>query len=326
MTLAARAARCVRLPAAPFATAENARRVCRRRARARHRRGGLPNRSPYAFTSDRQPQRTSPGAVRAAMDPLAGVRRHADAHPRHHRGERRAAEHGADAPHTVDRPRVGGGCLCPCAGLAAAHRRVGGRPHRTPARLHRRHGRLHRGVARVLAGLVARAADRRSRRAGYRRRLSLRQRLGTDRPRVPRCRARPRARRVGRGHRRRTGHRPAGRGPAHRCLRLAVDLPRQHPAGDRHHRPRLLAAPGVGVAASQAARLARVRHLRAGTSAPRVRPRRGEPTRLVQLADRLRVRRGGDIGVVWVWTARRDDALFDVGSSATVASSSPPSR
>ena len=137
---------------------------------------------------------------------------------------------------------VGMGRECVSAHLrrVPAARRTARRPLRAPAPLHRRdralHGRFFRVRARRLAGCV----DRRTGRAGSRRRGRLGCRSLADRDALHRAR---RARegdgrlRVRRGRRRLD--RRAARRDHHGRARLELDLPRQRP--DRHRGRRVLA-------------------------------------------------------------------------------------
>ena len=127
-----------------------------------------------------------------------------------------------------------------------AARRTARRPLRAPAPLHRRDRALHGGVARVRARRLAGVLDRRTGRAGSRRRGRLGCRSLADRDALHRAR---RARegdgrlRVRRGRRRLD--RRASRRDHHGRARLELDLPRQRP--DRHRgrrRSRCVVLPG----------------------------------------------------------------------------------
>ena len=183
------------------------------------------------------PQPTHRRSPHPLVAPAAALRRAADGHPRHQRGERRAARPGA---RTSTSPRRDiGWTITSYSLIFGSLLLLGGRAADLLGR--RRVFLTGLGVftASSLATALAGDADdavRRPRRPGPRRRDALPGRAVDHHDHLPRPRARQGARRLGRGRRRRRRDRRAARRRADRARRLARDLLHQ-PARRRSRSP-----------------------------------------------------------------------------------------
>ena len=170
------------------------------------------------------------------------LRRAADGHPRHLRGECRASGSGEGPRNRPGRHRLDDHQLLARLRQPAAARRTRRRPARPPTRLPCRPGGVHRFVARSRRSPATRrcCSPRAPGRASAPR-CCRPPRCRSSR-RLPRPGARQGARRLGCGRRRRCRRRRPARRRAHRAGRLARDLLHQppgrpRPRGWRHAHP-----------------------------------------------------------------------------------------